>query len=111
MKFDLSEKLRCLLDQPVRIFTDDERMITGMVVGVNGDFVRIHEDCGDIFLVAICHIASIEEPHMKLLRRCCKRTCRCREREECEDEFECEDDEFGGCPGDCCERRRKRERY
>ncbi|MCL2812156.1 MAG: DUF2642 domain-containing protein [Clostridia bacterium] len=91
MKFDLAEKLRCLLDQPVRIYTDDERVITGMVVGVNGDFVRIHENCGDIYLVAICHITSIEEPHMKLLRKCCKKN-------PCRDaEYEEEFDEDEGC--------------
>lgn len=92
MKYDLCEKLRCLLDQPIRIFTDDERLVSGMVVGVNEEFVRIHDGCGDIFLVAIPHIAAIEEPHMHLRRRCCRRNrCgmeECGERDYDNDEYE-----------------------
>ena len=106
MKFDLAEKLRCLLDQPVRIYTDDERVITGMVVGVCDGFVRIHEDCGDIFLVAICHITSIEEPHMKLLRKCCRKNeCRGEEYEEGREECDC------GCNGGCDGCKKRRDRY
>ena len=102
MKFDLCEKLRCLLDQPVRIFTDDERIVAGMVVGVNEDFVRVHDGCGDIFLVSICHIASIEEPHMRLRRCCCRRNrceaeCGCCEEDGKKDDFEDDD----------CDRRKK----
>jgi len=95
MKFDLFEKLRCLLDQPVRIFTDDERMITGMVVGVTDGFVRIHDVCGDIFLVSICHIVAVEEPHMRLLRRCCERNHCCQKKK-----WDGEEDAICDCDGE-----------
>jgi len=96
VKFNLAEKLRCLIDQPVRIFTDDERMINGMVVGVNGEFVRILDGCGDIFLVSICHVTSVEEPHMHLRRKCCKRN-RCGEEEFGRDEWYDGEDGKEGC--------------
>ena len=95
MKLEMCEKLRCLCGQPVRIFTDDERIVRGMVVGVNDEFVRVHGLDGDIFLVSLCHIDTIEEPHMHLNRPCrekrfCEKECEedcCGEDEEC-DEFE-----------------------
>ena len=95
MKYNLGERLRCLLDQPVRIYTDDERRVSGFVVGVNEEFVRILDFCGDIFLVNICHITSIEEPHMKLRKKCCKRN-RC-ETDFCEEDMFDEDDGKGDC--------------
>jgi len=103
MKFSLVERLRCLLDQPVRIYTDDERLVSGMVVGVNEEFVRIHDGCGDIFLVNICHITSIEEPHMRLRRACCKRN-RCGDEEMGRDEWDGEDGK-GECGCKKCEER------
>ena len=105
MRMGLAEKLRCLLDQPVRIYTDDERIIAGMVVGVSDDFVRILECCGDIFLVSICNIASIEEPHMHLHPRHCKRKFDCCDHCECDDDPPEEDNKCGCgkcrrcCPG------------
>lgn len=82
MKSHICENLKHLLGQPVRIYTDDERVVTGMVVGVNAYCVRILARNQAIFQIDADHIDAIEEPQMRLRRR-----------EYCACERECEDDD------------------
>lgn len=82
---ELREKLRRLIGQPVKIFTDDGRIHRGIVLDVDEDTVEIIDKCNRLFLIELFHIDAIEEPQMDL------RPCRC----EREDEDEDEDDECG----------------
>jgi len=63
---DLQERLRTLEGQPVRIFTDDGRSLAGIVLAAGEQSVRLIARCGDIVLVENAHIASVQEPQMRL---------------------------------------------
>lgn len=108
MHKDLFEEFRRLEGQPCRIFTDDERIVSGIVLCSGDNSVRILKKCGDVFMVQFCHIDTVEEPMMSLHCRCHRRNGRCEVEGECEDfeEF-AEFDEECGC-NECCEHRHHR---
>lgn len=66
MHRDLQERFTALEGQPVRIFTDDGRAVAGIVLGAGEQGVRLIARCGDIVWVESAHIASVEEPQMRL---------------------------------------------
>ena len=66
MCYDLYERFCALEGQPVRVFTDDGRAITGIVLAANERCVRLIARCGNIFLIENAHITSLEEPQMRL---------------------------------------------
>ena len=70
MHKDLFEEFRRFEGQPVRIFTDDSRIIEGIVFCAGENTVRVLRENGDVVLVEFCHIDSVEEPMMRLHRRC-----------------------------------------
>lgn len=71
MKKNFFEAFKHYEGQPVRIFTDDGRIHTGIILDAFEDYVEIIEACGRLFLISLCHIDAIEEPQMEL--RCCPR--------------------------------------
>ena len=73
MYSDLYERFATLEGQPVKIFTDDGRAATGIVIVAGEECVRLIIRNGDIFLVEYAHIASVEEPQMRLRVRCASR--------------------------------------
>ena len=70
MHKDLFEEFRRFEGQPVRIFTDDSRIIEGIVFCAGENTVRVLRENGDVSLIEFCHIDSVEEPMMRLHRRC-----------------------------------------
>lgn len=80
--------------QPIKIFTDDGRVQTGIDLDAFEDCVRIIDSCGRLKLIEFCHIDSVEEPQMRLHR------CRCDSKdfggefdEEFDEDFEEDEDE------------------
>ena len=63
---DLYDLFSSLEGQPVRIFTDDGRAIEGIVLAASEQSVRLIARHGAIVLVDNGHIASVEEPQMRM---------------------------------------------
>ena len=122
MHKELFEEFRRFEGQPVRIFTDDSRTIQGIVFCAGENCCRVLKENGDVCLVDFCHIDAVEEPMMRLHRRCHdaievrqrfgRECCKCsiggfeddfRECDECDDFDDCEE-------GEECRRGRRRER-
>jgi len=102
----LCEVFRRFEGQPVRVYTEDGRVITGIVIEVFDDTVRIIDRCGRPLLIRFCGIDPVLEPQMRL--HCCKRgseeffdCCeddehRRHDRDQCREEDRCE------CEDECC---------
>lgn len=75
---DLCREFKYYEGQPVRIFTDDGRRHSGVVMEAFENSVRIIDKCGDTFLVEYRHIDAVQEPRMEL------GPCRCGK--DCEDD-------------------------
>lgn len=69
MYTDLIAKFSALEEQPVRVFTDDGRAVAGIVLAVGEQGVRLIERRGDIVWIEYAHVASVQEPQMRLLVR------------------------------------------
>ena len=63
---DLCECFSALEGQPVRVFTDDGREVTGIVLAVGQQSVRLIVSGGGIFWIENAHIVAVQEPHMRL---------------------------------------------
>ena len=119
MHKDLFEEFRRFEGQPVRIFTDDSRIIEGIVFCAGENTVRVLRENGDVVLVEFCHIGTVEEPMMRLHPRCNEaidvrqvhgheRCCLCKgclEDGGCRDHDKCDGehiDKFEKDEGGCC---------
>ena len=78
---DLCREFKYYEGQPVRIYTSDGRLHSGVVMEAFQSSVRIIDKCGDTFLIQYRHVDAVQEPHMKL------GPCRC-EHDECKEEHE-----------------------
>ena len=65
---DLNERFNALEGQPVRVYTDDGRAAAGIILAANEQGVRLIARHGGIIWIQNAHIASVEEPRMRL---CC----------------------------------------
>lgn len=77
--------------QPVKIYTDDEKVHCGIDLVAFDDAVRILDKCGRTELIEFEHISSVVEPMMRL-QRCCNARCKCREDREDDDDFDRDED-------------------
>lgn len=77
--------------QPVKIYTDDEKVHCGIDLVAFDDAVRILDKCGRTELIEFEHISSVVEPMMRL-QRCCGARCKCREDREDDDDFDRDED-------------------
>lgn len=71
MNNNFIEAFRCYEGQPVKIFTDDGRIHTGIVLDTWEDNVQIIDKCGRLLLVSLRHIDAMEKPQMGM--RCCRK--------------------------------------
>lgn len=100
----LFDEFRKFEGQPVKVFTDDEKVHCGIDMEAFETAVRILDDCGRTLFIDYSHIDTVVEPQMRL-RRCCRDECRCRRDDDndrdddrddrdCDHDRDCDRDEF-----------------
>lgn len=106
MNKELFEEFKHLQGQPVRIFTDDSRVIQGIVFCANECATRVLLENGDVALVDYDHIDTVEEPMMRLRRNFHQDVPVCfdgRCRKHCGVGFCLEDDDSCRCDKNDCD--------
>lgn len=85
----LYEEFKMFEGQPVKVYTDDEKVHCGIDMEAYETAVRILDDCNRPIFIEYSHIDAVVEPQMRL-RRCCHDHCRCEEDKEFDEHEECE---------------------